>query len=403
MVSAPSRWRWVIGAAGLCAVYLVVRSIADLHTVFGGGSAVDYLAIASAGRIVHGGSSCVYCVSSLGAAQAQLLGYVPASSATFPVPFVNPALLAWLIQPLAVLPLQTGTDVFVALNVLAMALSAAILTRRATPRLGGPLAASLVVIAVFSLEAGTGILLGQSDGLMLLAATLAIEALDRRRHVIAGLLLVPLLLKPQLLWLVPPVLIVVRQWRMLVALAAGAVVVLLGSVAVAGPGHLLDAFGLVTAPTYAHLDLQSNSIPALLARPLASNPAAWAAALTLAVVAVAAMVVWRDLLRRNLVPAVAIGIGLSIVLSPHLGDYSLMLLAIPVAVLAPRAPVLALLLAAAYTGASLFNPLVPLNESAVALVLLAGLIAVVWRATHPGPTDLALRLPRRSAAGASSA
>ena len=299
--------------------------------------------------------------------------------------------------------MQTGTDVFVALNVLAMALSAAILTRRATPRLGGPLAASLVVIAVFSLEAGTGILLGQSDGLMLLAATLAIEALDRRRPVIAGLLLVPLLLKPQLLWLVPPVLIVVRQWRMLAALAAGAVVVLLGSVAVAGPGHLLDAFGLVTAPTYAHLDLQSNSIPALLARPLASNPAAWAAALTLAVVAVAAMVVWRDLLRRNLVPAVAIGIGLSIVLSPHLGDYSLMLLAIPVAVLAPRAPVLALLLAAAYTGASLFNPLVPLNESAVALVLLAGLIAVVWRATHPGPTDLALRLPRRSAAGASSA
>ena len=110
MVSALSRWRWVIGAAAVCAVYLVVRSIADLHTAFGGGSAVDYLAIASAGRVVHAGSSCVYCVSSLAAAQAQLLGYMPAASATFPVPFVNPALMAWLIQPLAVLPLQTGTD-----------------------------------------------------------------------------------------------------------------------------------------------------------------------------------------------------------------------------------------------------------------------------------------------------
>ena len=121
MVSAPSRWRWVIGAAAVCAVYLVVRSIADLHTAFGGGSAVDYLAIASAGRVVHAGSSCVYCVSSLAAAQAQLLGYMPAASATFPVPFVNPALMAWLIQPLAVLPLQTGTDVFIAINVVAMA------------------------------------------------------------------------------------------------------------------------------------------------------------------------------------------------------------------------------------------------------------------------------------------
>jgi len=383
-------------------VYLMVRSIADLHTAFGGGSAVDYLAIASAGRVVHGGSSCVYCASSLRDAQAHLLGYTPASSATFPVPFVNPALLAWLIQPLAVLPLQTGTDVFVALNVVAMAVSAAILTNRAAPRLGRPLAASLVVIAVFSLEAGTGILLGQSDGLMLLAATLAIEALDRHRPLIAGLLLAPLLLKPQLVWLVPPVLIVARQWRMLGAFAAGAVVILLGSIAVAGPSHLLDAFGVVTAPTYAHLDLQSNSIPALIARPLGSNPAAWAAALALAIVAVVAMVVMRDQLRRNLVPAVAIGIGLSIVLSPHLGDYSLMLLAIPVAVLAPRAPMLALLLAAAYTAVSLFNPLVSLNESSVALVLLAAMIAVVWLATHPGSTGLAVRLPQRSVAGATS-
>jgi alpha-1,2-mannosyltransferase len=403
MVSAPSRWRWVIGAAALCAVYLVVRSIADLHTAFGGGSAVDYLAIASAGRVVHGGSSCVYCAGALGTAQAQLLGYTPAASASFPVPFVNPALMAWLIQPLAVLPLQAGTDVFVALNAGAMALSAVILARRASPRLGGPLAISLVVVAVFSLEAGTGILLGQSDGLMLLAATLALEALARRRPVIAGLLLAPLLLKPQLVWLVPPVLVVAREWRMLAALAGGAVVVLLGSIAVAGPGHLLDAIGLVTAPTYAHLDLQSNSIPALVARPLASNPAAWAAGLTLAVGAVAAMVALRDTLRRNLVPAVAVGVGLSVMLSPHLGDYSLMLLAIPLAVLAPRGPVLALLLAAGYTAASLFNPLVPLDESSVALVLLIGLVAIVWRATHQGPGDAALHRPLRSAVGVSHA
>src|SRR5579859_275149 len=401
MVSAPSRWRWVIGVAAVCAVYLVVRSVADLHTAFGGGSAVDYLAIASAGRVVHGGSSCVYCAGSLAAAQAQLLGYTPASSSTFPVPFVNPALMAWLIQPLAVLPLQTGTDMFIALNVVAMALSATILTRRVAPRLGGPLAICLVVTAVFSLEAGTGILLGQSDGLMLLAATLSIEALARRRPVIAGLLLVPLLLKPQLVWLVPPVLIVARQWRMLGALAAGAAVVVVGSIAVAGPGHLLDAVGLVTAPSYAHLDLQGNAIPALVARPLASNAAAWAVGLGLAAGAVVAMVMLRDALRRNPVPAVAIGVGLSVVLSPHLGDYSLMLLAIPVAVLAPRAPALALGLVGAYTAASLFNPLEPLHESAVAVVLLAGLAALVWHATHTGAGNSTVYVPRRSAAGVS--
>ena len=100
---------------------------------------------------------------------------------------------------------------------------------------------------MFSLEAGTGILLGQSDGLMLLAASLAILALDRApardRRPAPG----PLLLKPQLVWLVPPILVIARQWRMLVALVAGARWSLLGSIAVAGPGHLLDAIGLVTA------------------------------------------------------------------------------------------------------------------------------------------------------------
>jgi alpha-1,2-mannosyltransferase len=395
MVSAPSRWRWVIGtAAGVCAAYLVVRSVVDLHMAFGGGTAVDYLAIASAGRLVHAGSSCVYCTVPLAAMQAQLLGYVPATSGTFPIPFVNPALMAWLVQPLAMLPLQTGADVFIAANVAAMALSALILVRRVRPALGGLLATCLVVTMVFSLEAGTGILLGQSDGLMLLAATLAIEAVDHRRPVLAGLLLTPLLLKPQLVWLVPPALIAARQWRMLLALTAGAALVLLGSIAISGPQN---AAGLISAPTYAHLDLQSNSIPTLLARPLGSNAAAWVVALVLAAVAVGGMAVMRARLRADPVLTVAVGIGLSVLLSPHLGDYSLMLLAVPVAVVAPRAQTLVLGLAAAYTLASLWNPLEGIHESTVALVLLAGVVAITWRELQLRPNAPALRLSGRTA------
>ncbi len=397
MVSTPSRWRWVIGiAAGVCAAYLLVRSAADLRTAFGGGTAVDYLAIASAGRLVHAGSSCLYCASGLASAQTQLLGYAPAISPTFPVPFVNPALMAWLIQPLATLPLQTGADLFIALNVAAMAVSSTILARRVSPALGRPLAVCLVITAVFSLEAGTGILLGQSDGLMLLAATLAVEAADRNRPVLAGLLLAPLLLKPQLIWLLPPTLIVARQWRLLATVAAAAVIVVLGSIAVAGPAHLLDAVGLVTASSYAHLDLQSNSIPALIARPLASNPAAWAVATLLAVVAIGFMWRLRGRLRENPIATVALGIAVSVLLSPHLGDYSLMLLAVPLAVMAPRAQRLALGLAAAYTAASLVNLLAPLDESSVAAVLLVGLVAVAWRATHSRSERLTPLLPRRT-------
>ena len=41
-----------MAAAAVCAADLMVISIADPHTAFGGGSAVDYPTIASAGRVV---------------------------------------------------------------------------------------------------------------------------------------------------------------------------------------------------------------------------------------------------------------------------------------------------------------------------------------------------------------
>ena len=132
MVSAPSRWRWVIGAAAVCAVYLVVRSIADLHTAFGGGSAVDYLAIASAGRVVHGGSSCV--PRSLAAAQAQLLGYIPAWERHIPRAIRQPR-PDGLADPAARRSATSDGDRHLhRLNVAAMALRRPILAKLASPR-----------------------------------------------------------------------------------------------------------------------------------------------------------------------------------------------------------------------------------------------------------------------------
>jgi hypothetical protein len=81
-----------------------------------------------------------------------------------------------------------------------------------------------------------------------------------------------------------------------------------------------------------------------------------------------------------------------------------MLLAIPVAVLAPRAGALVLGLVAAYTVASLVNPLVALRESAVALVLLVGVLAVSWNALRIQPGAPLMRLsPTRATSGVRSA
>ena len=381
--------------------FLLARAALSMRMSFAGGTAVDYLALASAGRLVHAGNQCLYCVPDLAQAQSQLLGYMPRLSDSFPVSFVNPPIVAWLIQPLALLSLQAGTNAFVTLNIAAMALAAAMLIRYVQPATGRLLAVGLVTALVFSLAADTGILLGQSDGLLLLSGTAAIVALDRGRPTLAGFLLVPLMLKPQLMWLVPIVLIIARQWRMLLGPAIGAVIIAATSVLLIGPAHLGDVVAVLTSHGYQHLDLQSNSIPSLVARPAGSNGAAWVVAFVVAAVACVTTFAFRKRLHANPVSALALGLALSVCLSPHLGDYSLMLLAVPAVVLArtgsrnAESLPLVLALTVAFTVATIINPLAQWGISVVAAILLFGLLAVLvqsssFRVWRRGPTPEAI-------------
>jgi hypothetical protein len=382
--SARLRWFATVISLGLAA-YLLFRAGQALYISFGGGTAVDYLAVASAGRLVSAGNHCLYCPGDLAAAQSALLGYTPAVSATFPVSFVNPPLAAWLSQPLAGLPLQAGADIFTNLNLAAMAAALLLLVAFVRPQLGLLLGVGVITTLVFSVPANTGILLGQSDGLMLLCAAGSVVALDKGRRWLAGVLLIPLLLKPQLVWLVVPALIISEQWRVLLVVVAGIAVVVGTTFLLVGADHAFDVIAVLTSRGYEHLDLQSNSIPALIARPLASNIAAWVVGLAGAGVAVVAMILHRSQLRSRPVVAVAAGLALSVALTPHLGDYSLMLLAVPVAVLARNTaqphhvPILAVTLTFLFTASTLINPLAALGLSPVAAVLLLGLLAVLGR------------------------
>ena len=368
-------WRWArpmaYAAVAIAGGFLVVRTLIALHESLGGGTAVDYLGMASAARLVAAGSHCVYCPAHLAATQSALLGYTPPPGSAFPIPFVSPAVLAWLLQPLAALPLQTGTDILVLAGVAAMAVAATLLIRYLRPATGMPIASGVVVALVFSLGAATGILLGQIDGILLLCATASLLLLERRHPWWAGILLAPLLLKPQLLWLAVPALLLSSQWRTSVPVLAGGAAVAVGGLLLVGTSHVLDVVGAVGTATYHQLNAQGNTLPELFARPLGSDAAGWVAAAAGAALAVAAMAWQRKRLRAHPAEALAIGLAASVALSPHLGDYSLMLLAVPVVVLARRRPMAGATVAAVFTASTLVPFPGQRVTSLVALTLLA--------------------------------
>jgi len=371
-------WTWwrarplTYAAVAIAGGYLLVRTLIAVHESLGGGTAVDYLGMASAARLVAAESHCVYCPANLAAAQSALLGYTPPPGSMFPIPFVSPAALAWLLQPLAALSLQAGTDIVVLANLVAMAVAAALLIRHLRPATGALIAAGVVVAFVFSLGADTGILLGQIDGILLLCATASLLLLEGRHPWWAGILLAPLLLKPQLLWLAVPALLLSSQWRTAVTILAGGAAVALGGLWLVGTSHVLDVVGVLGTPAFHQLNAQGNTLPELLARPLGSDGVGWIAAGAGAVLAVGAMAWQRTRLGAHPAEALAIGLAGSVALSPHLGDYSLMLLAVPVVVLARRRPMVGAAVAAGFTACTLVPFPAQRVTSLVALALLAG-------------------------------
>ncbi|HEX6493241.1 MAG TPA: hypothetical protein VF112_06990, partial [Candidatus Dormibacteraeota bacterium] len=107
------------GWALLGALLLIRLLHAPLEALRGGGS--DYVSFATGSRILASGSRCLYCLGAQADAQASVLGYRPGPSATgFPHIYANLPLAAWLLRPVAALPLWTGMAVFLLASAVAM-------------------------------------------------------------------------------------------------------------------------------------------------------------------------------------------------------------------------------------------------------------------------------------------
>jgi hypothetical protein len=332
-MSGRGRW-WTVAVLVVGAVALV-GLLVQLTWALDAPPKTDYLPFATGARMLHSDPGCMYCSDAQAATQAAILGYVP--TAGFPKPFVNPPLVAWVLQPLAGLPLRTGLLVLLLVALGALAVAARLADRLLPQTMPGAARLVLLIGGLLSLPAVTAVGLAQWAPLLVLAALGALAALRRDRQVLAGVLLSVLLIKPQTVWLVLPALVVARSWRVLLGVAAGAAGWLLTGLALVGPGQMLELPRLIVQR---HVDeaFRTAGVPGMVTDLTGSGTAAFLAAAVLAGGAVAVALALRSRLRAEPGLAIGLGIAASLAFAPHVFPDDLMLLTVTAVVWARFAP-----------------------------------------------------------------
>jgi glycosyl transferase family 87 len=338
------RWRVTRGprdlvVAAWCALSVGILAVAPLRALRDA-DRTDYVAFATAGRILRAGSQCIYCYNTEAAAQAGVVGHVPSIGINI---YANPPLAAWMLQPVSALDLQTGLLAFLLVGVAGL-VAAGVCTWRLLDRLPLRERAAMTVSAIAVLPGSEAIAFGQWDPILLGGLFASLLIARRGDAFAAGLVLATLWDKPQVVWLAVPILLVTGRRRMLGGLLSGGALWLTTGVAIAGPGAASDWWTSVTA---VHVGETSRGvgIPALVADLTGWNPAAFLAAAILGVAGVALAQVLARRHGADDVALVACAVGLSVVLAPHVYDTDLLLLAAPLAATARSASGQAILLA----------------------------------------------------------
>ena len=246
------------------------------------------------------------------------------------LPFNYPPVFGLLLAPLALLPVGAAFALFAGAT---LALFVAVLRRLAGPWVWTALLA-VAPAALIDLRIGQNGFL--TAGLAGLSALLAL----RRRGAAAGLTAgVLLALKPHLALGLPLLFLLRRDWRALAAAAVAAAMLTAASLAASGPGTL-PAFlaglgqsgGFMAAGRFPlH---RMVSVDAFL---MAAGVSAALALLVHGVVACGALALAAATVARLRDPAAAAGLLLSVtlLLSPYLYDYDLVLLGVALALMLP--------------------------------------------------------------------
>jgi Glycosyltransferase family 87 len=342
----------------------------------------DAIAFVTGAHLVSSDPQHLYLPQAQERVEAQLLNLPPADH--FLNPYPNIAAGALMLSPLAHLDLQAATGIAVLTSALLFAVALMLALRVLAPVTSRPVRLAIAIATVLCIPAVEAIF--QWDSLMTVALLGSVLLAERRRYGWAGLLLATLVLKPQVLWLVVPALVAARSRRYLAGLLVGSALWIAVSLVITGPQGFVALMHLV-AGNYPGQSNRSIGLPSLVSAATGSGEVGFIAAGCLGGIA-AALLLWRgDVVRGQPVAAVAIGLVLSLLCSPHVTIEDLMLTVLPIALVARRWPFLALAEAVAISVVEVVQLQLPSGVQHMQPFLLAVIAVSTLLAVRPVVTS----------------
>jgi len=288
-----------------------------------------YIYSVTVARILASGSLDIYSPTlQHDTASAYLHTQLPPSDIT---DFDHPPLEALLLIPISHLSIHVSYLIFTSVSLALVAAAVWLIFCHVLPQQwDGTTKTIVIATSVCTLPAAAG-LWGDWSALLLLPAVGAV-ILSRQHRLAAGLCLGVLLLRPQLVWLLPVLLICLRQWRILAGMALGALFWVVSTFAILGPGHIMDFPRAIQQADVSGGNGYSLGIPGALSSVFFSTFVGYVT-LGLFIVATAA-IAWRfrHALTANIPVTVAAGLCLSMAAAPHIEPWDFILLAVPICV-----------------------------------------------------------------------
>ena len=309
----------------------------------------------------------------------------------YPLPYPYLPELAWLLTPLGRLSFRTADVIWLGVCLAGLVAAVAVLVvvarRQPSPARDETL---LVCAATVTLASASGIAEGQLDVIVLLLTAFGLVLLPGRRFAAGVLLGLAAVNKPQIFWLVPLALLMVREWRILLGMVAGAAAAFALGFLLVAPSEMVEwlrqLFQGYPAPS------STVAFPGI-ATDVGGPTAALLSAIPLAIVGLAGVWWVRD--RLDARTALGLAIVLSLLVAPHDYSHDLLLVGVVAAVAGlvagwPRA--LALAIIAIDVTAFVDTWLYPPWDHLEALALAGLAIALIWQvrpaAAPPPPAIL---------------
>ena len=351
----------------------ILRSVRDAYNT-------DFLSsFYTAADMLRRGDHAIYCSSCLQSHAQQLFH---TGSTLFSFQYDNPPLAAWLLQPLTYVNPHAALAIFLVVSLLALGLAAWLLRHHISRSPGRRL---IAVLALASLPAAMTFAYGQWDALLALAVAGAYVALQRDRQVLAGLLMAILLLKPQLVWLVPVVWVVGGSWRVLFGFLAGAAIWAISSIAILGWSDTLLWLRQISPNIVARTGL---SLPNMLVSFGATSLVVVAVSAGLACAATVALFISRRRLKLiSLQQRLSLGLLLSMLAAPHLLVHDFVILAPLIILWACDHQRHALVAAVVLSVAFLIDITLPMSWAIIEALALVGIATYYWRDLPPEQRD----------------